>query len=75
MAPELDSTQAKWRQIYALIAADIESGRLPAGARVPSIVSLTSEYGVAVATAQKVHRALKDAGLVRAEQGIGLFVL
>jgi DNA-binding GntR family transcriptional regulator len=70
----LDETRPKWRQIHAIIAADIASGALPPGARVPSVLAIQQTYGVALATAQKVIRALKADGLVRTEPGLGTFV-
>ena len=63
-----------WRQIAAVIVGRIEDGTYPAGARVPSVVELSTEFGVAASTAQKVLAHLKLEGLVRAEVGLGTFV-
>lgn len=71
---DLDETRAKWRQVYEVIAGRIESGEYPPGSRIPSVVELQAEYGIALATVQKAVRALKEAGLIRTEQGIGTFV-
>jgi GntR family transcriptional regulator len=55
---------APWRQLAALLRGRIEAGELPPGARLPSIVSLAQEYGLAVTTVQKAVGALKDDGLI-----------
>ena len=71
---DLDRTRPIWRQVAAIVQARIEDGTYPAGARVPSVVELSTEFGVAASTAQKVLRHLKEEGLVRAEVGLGTFV-
>jgi GntR family transcriptional regulator len=58
------SPVAPWRQIYALLKGEIESGELAAGDAVPSIVSLKQTYGVALTTARKALTALREEGLV-----------
>jgi DNA-binding GntR family transcriptional regulator len=55
---------APWRQLAALLRGRIEAGELPAGARLPSIVSLAQEYGLAVTTVQKAVGALREEGLI-----------
>ena len=52
-----------WRQIYAVYRGKIESGELRPGERLPSIKSLSQEYGVAMSTAQKVIEQLRKDGL------------
>ncbi|MFJ2737720.1 GntR family transcriptional regulator [Streptomyces sp. NPDC087317] len=71
---DLDETRAKWRQVYEVIRARIADGTYPVGARVPSVVQLVEEFGIASATAQKVMRALRADGLIRTEPGMGSFV-
>jgi DNA-binding GntR family transcriptional regulator len=53
-----------WRQLAALLRGRIESGDLPPGARLPSIVGMAQEYELAVTTVQKAVAALKDEGLI-----------
>ncbi|PJE95552.1 GntR family transcriptional regulator [Streptomyces carminius] len=72
---ELDETRAKWIQVRDILAARIEDGAYPPNSRVPSVVALTEEFGVAVATAQKALRGLREAGLTRTEPGLGSFVI
>lgn len=71
---EIDRTRAVWRQVAAILAARIADGTYPPGTRVPSVVELHSEFGIAASTAQRVMAHLRDAGLVRSEVGIGTFV-
>lgn len=54
---------APWRQIYALLRAQIDSGELPPGARVPSITTLAQEHKVALTTIRKALDQLKAEGL------------
>lgn len=74
MSVDLDRTRPIWRQVAAIVQARIADGTYPAGAKVPSVVELSTEFGVAASTAQKVLAHLKAEGLVRAEVGIGTFV-
>ncbi|MET9550504.1 winged helix-turn-helix domain-containing protein [Streptomyces sp. NPDC006627] len=74
MSIDLDRTRPIWRQVAAVIVERIEDGTYPAGSRVPSVVDLSAEFGVAASTAQKVLAHLKSKGLVRAEVGLGTFV-
>ncbi len=55
---------APWRQIYALLRAQITSGELAPGDRLPSITSLAQHYEVAMTTVRKALDALKAEGLV-----------
>lgn len=64
----------RWRQVRDVIAARIESGEYPAGTRIPSVLQLQAEFGIATATGQKVHRALRADGLAYTEPGLGSFV-
>ena len=71
MSPELDRTRPVWRQVAAVIADRIADGSYPVGSRVPSVVELSTEFGIAASTAQKALTHLKT---VRAEVGLGSFV-
>jgi DNA-binding GntR family transcriptional regulator len=55
---------APWRQIHALLRAQIEDGRLAPGDRLPSITDLSQAYEVARTTVRKALDALKAEGLV-----------
>jgi GntR family transcriptional regulator len=58
------SPVAPWRQIYALLRGQIDSGELAPGDRLPSLISLSQQHEVAVTTVRKALDALKDDGLV-----------
>ncbi|MGP2435989.1 GntR family transcriptional regulator [Streptomyces sp. JW3] len=74
MTPDLDRTRPVWRQVAAAITSRIAEGQYPVGSRVPSVVELSAEFGIAASTAQKALSHLKAAGLIRAEVGLGSFV-
>ncbi|MEV0971378.1 winged helix-turn-helix domain-containing protein [Microtetraspora glauca] len=71
---ELKSNQPRWRQVFEIIRDRIHSGQYKPGERIPSIVDLIEEFGIANATAQKVMRALRQAELIHTEPGMGSFV-
>lgn len=54
--------------------ARIADGTYPPRTRVPSVLQLQAEFGIAAATGQKVHRALRAEGLIYTEPGLGSFV-
>jgi DNA-binding GntR family transcriptional regulator len=64
-----------YRQIANYLREQILSGKIAARQQLPSIRTLTQEYGVARTTAQKALRALVNDGLARVEKGWGVFVL
>ncbi|MFJ3978361.1 GntR family transcriptional regulator [Streptomyces sp. NPDC090021] len=66
--------QPRWKQVAAVIRARIASGEYPPRTRVPSVLQLQAEFGIAQATGQKVHRALREEGLIYTEPGLGSFV-
>jgi GntR family transcriptional regulator len=63
-----------WRQLAALLREQIESGELPPGARLPSILRLSQEHGIATVTVRKALDALKADGLIETTPGYGTFV-
>lgn len=69
-----DETRPKWEQVAEVLRAKIQSGELKSGARVPSVVALTREYGISHVTAQKVLVALREEGLTKTTPGMGSFV-
>ncbi len=66
--------QPLYLRIADEIAADIRSGRLAEGQRVPSTRQIVRDQGVAMATATKVIGALRAAGLVETIPGSGTTV-
>jgi DNA-binding GntR family transcriptional regulator len=63
---------------YLRIAGELRerivSGDLAPGAMLPSIRRLAQEYDVALITAQKALRVLREEGLTYSVQGWGTFV-
>jgi AcrR family transcriptional regulator len=66
--------QPLYLRIADEIAADIRSGRLPAGRPAPSTRRIVRDWNVAMATATKVLGALRAAGLVETVPGSGTIV-
>ncbi|MFD8207101.1 PLP-dependent aminotransferase family protein [Streptomyces sp. NPDC059695] len=64
----------RYKQLVDTLAADIRSGRLAAGARLPTHRRLAARENIAVVTATRVYAELEAMGLVSREQGRGTFV-
>jgi DNA-binding GntR family transcriptional regulator len=64
----------RWRQVRDVIAQRIAAGVYPPGSRVPSVIQLQAEFGIATSTGQKVMKALRADGLAYTEPGLGSFV-
>lgn len=64
----------RWRQVAEVVRGRIADGTYLPRTRVPSVVQLTAEFGIANATAHKVLRALREEGLTYTEPGLGSFV-
>ena len=60
-------------QLAGILRGQIERGEL--AGRVPSIKTLSQEYGVAMGTADKALAVLRDEGLIRSVIGRGAFVV
>jgi DNA-binding FadR family transcriptional regulator len=65
---------APYLKIAAVIRADIATGRLRVGDMLPSRAQLAARFDAAPMTVSNAVRLLKDEGLVRGEQGRGIFV-
>jgi DNA-binding GntR family transcriptional regulator len=63
-----------YRQLAALLRAQIESGELATGQQLPSVVTLAAEYEVSTPTVKKALSLLKDEGLVTGVAGYGTFI-
>jgi DNA-binding transcriptional MocR family regulator len=73
--PELASTGGSWAARLAnAIAADVASGRLSAGTRLPTQRALAQQLGVTTGTVNRGYAIAERAGLVAAEVGRGTFV-
>ena len=67
-----DSATPLYVQVATLLRARIESGELTA--RLPSLRTITQEYGVSHITAEKAILVLREEGLVVTVIGRGTFV-
>jgi DNA-binding GntR family transcriptional regulator len=63
-----------WEAVAAHITARIEAGDLPPGGRLPGERDLAIEYGVALMTARRAIKDLRERGLVRTLPSKGTFV-
>lgn len=63
-----------WERVARLIAADIDSGRIPPGAALPGIVRMAEQYGVADHTIRRALRSLREAGRIETLPHKGSFV-
>lgn len=64
-----------YRQIADELRARIADGSIPVGRRIPSLVELEQQYGVARDTLRKAVKVLKDEGLVETVNGMGVYVI
>lgn len=71
---EFTPDRPRWHQVADVIRERIADGTYPPGAQIPSVVKLQEEFGIATATSQKVHRGLREEGLIYTEPGMGSFV-
>ncbi|WP_234359305.1 TetR/AcrR family transcriptional regulator C-terminal domain-containing protein [Plantactinospora sp. BC1] len=66
--------EAPYLRIVDEIRRRIAAAELRPGDQVPSARQISQEWGVAIATATKVHAALRQLGLTEARPGIGTVV-
>lgn len=65
---------ARYKQLVDRLAAEIRTGRLPPGTRLPTHRQLAAQEGLALVTATRVYAELEAMGLVSGETGRGTFV-
>jgi DNA-binding transcriptional MocR family regulator len=74
--PRLSPAGGSWAQRLAdAIAADVESGRLAPGERLPTQRAMASQLGITPGTVNRGYALAERAGLISAEVGRGTFVL
>ncbi len=73
---ELDNTIATplYQQLGDIIQEEIESGRLPAGAQIPTEKELSEQYNVSRVTVRKALGMMSDLGYLERKSGKGTFV-
>lgn len=64
-----------YAELADYIAARISAGDLPSGAKLPGERELAETYGVAVGTARRATKELRDRELVKTLPGKGTFVV
>jgi len=72
--PNRKSPVPVYQQIAATLRSGIRDGQYPPGAKLPSERKLAAHFNASVLTVRSAIAELRNAGLVRAEQGKGLFV-
>lgn len=73
MSLDHDAEEPLYLQLAALLREQINSGEL--ARRVPSVKTLTEQYGIAQGTAERALAVLREEGLIRSRQGRGHFVV
>ena len=63
-----------WEQVADDLRADIKSGRLAPGSRLPNELELATIYGVARVTVRTALASLRREGLIIVTRGRGTFV-
>lgn len=74
MNPPAQRPEPPYARIAAELRRRIDTGELRPGDRVPATRQISTEWGVAIATATKVLATLRREGLVRAIPGVGTVV-
>jgi len=64
----------KWQQVADILIAGISDGTYPPDSQLPSQHELAAEYGIALNTAQKIMRRLREQGWAYSVKGVGTFV-
>ncbi len=63
------------RRVADLLRSEIEAGKYPIGARLPSYRELMAQHGIALNTAQAAIRILEQEGRVVTKRGRGAYVV
>ena len=71
---EREGPDLLWEQVARNLRADIESGQLAPGSRLPNEYELADIYGVARVTVRTALSHLKREGLIIVTQGRGTYV-
>ena len=67
--------KAKWARLADHIRAQIASGELAPGAKLPSTAELSREHEVSTIVVRQAVLVLKTEGMVEGVQGVGVFVV
>ena len=69
-----ESKTALFSQVAAAVRAEIASGRLGAGARLPAAKQIAESLGLNVHTVLHAYQRLRDEGLIELRRGRGAIV-
>ena len=72
MTIDHDAEEPLYLQLAGILRGRIASGEFE---RVPSVKTLTQQYGVAQGTAERALAVLREEGLIRSRMGRGHFVV
>ena len=72
--PDPTVSTPPFEQLRAQIAARVDAGELPAGARLPTVRALAAELGLAANTVARAYRELEEDGVTVTEGRRGTFV-
>src|SRR5574337_664987 len=72
-AADRHAVLAPYARVRQALRAELEQGRFPPGARMPSEAELVARFGVSRMTVNRALRELQAAGLVERVQGVGTF--
>lgn len=64
----------RWKQVYAIYEERITDGTYAPGSKLPGVMAIVEEFGIAQMTARRVLTELRAAGLAQMQPGIGTFV-
>ncbi|WDD92280.1 PLP-dependent aminotransferase family protein [Burkholderia sp. FERM BP-3421] len=64
----------RYEALARALAAEIRSGNLPVGARLPSLRRIIAQHGVSQSTVFRAYYLLEEWGLIRARERSGYFV-
>lgn len=68
------SSEPPYQQIAAQLRAAIADGTWPPGSRLPGVIPIMQETGVAALTARKALHVLVDEGVAYIQPGMGTYV-
>src|SRR5215475_5747748 len=70
----MGATMTRYEQLANTMAAQIRSGSLKVGARMPSLRQVIAQHGVSQSTVFRAYYLLEEWGLIRAQERSGYYV-
>jgi DNA-binding GntR family transcriptional regulator len=64
-----------WQRVAQGILDQIQTGKIPVGAKIPSHQQLIERSGASLGTVKRALAHLQDVGVLQGRQGAGVFVL